>query len=233
MYISKTKTNSDIKLKRFRLLDGHYFQHHIDYDYTNTGCLGECYDTYCRCSKIINIKINSVRYNYIYHSLTKHNDIKDIKDYCLDRALSRLISIDNVIGYGEQGYYGEEFRAELDRDVTDKVNKYLEFLEKATTTDTVAIEDVLVREYGYVLDDLKDKTWIIEPVPIENIDIGGKDHYRKLDSKAIEAYKNERYDLTCLCIKMPLNLYRLIDGYHRFAAAKQMNKKKIKVVYCT
>ena len=222
----KTKTESDIKLKRFRLLDGSNFDRHIDSDYTDTGCLGECDDTYCRCSQITNIKINSICYNYIYHDLAKHDVIKDIKDYCLDRALPRLITLDNVTGYGKSGYYGEEFAADLDPNVTDKVNKYLEFLENAT--DTAAIEDVLVKEYGYILDELKNKNWFMEPVLIKNIIAGDKNHYRKLDPKAIEAYKHKNYDSSCLCIKILRDdTYRLIDGYHRFAAANQNNKKKI------
>ena len=83
-------------------------------------------------------------------------------------------------------------------------------------------------EYGYVLDRLKDKKWNIKTININNI---VQNDYKKNDSEIVERYKNSKIELTVLCEQKSDNQFKLIDGYHRFAAAKGLKLKEIKVIY--
>jgi hypothetical protein len=88
---------------------------------------------------------------------------------------------------------------------------------------TKAIELVLELEYGYVLDELKDKDWEIIDVPISSV----KTPYAKIYNKIVDQYTG---DEVILCQTLGNKSYRLIDGNHRFIKAKKINKEEVTIL---
>lgn len=184
-------------------------------------------DDYHRCATVTNVRISNIDYEEIFRDICGHKDIRNIKDYCLDRGIRRIISLDSFEGYGVAGYYGEELVREFT--ATEELTEFISFLLKAS--DTKAIERALMLEYGFVLDSIKNKKWkMIDKVPVECISYG--DHYKKVDLETVEKYKMSKNN-SCLCRGGP-NKFKLIDGYHRLAAVKQSDKKNkiMKVIAC-
>src|SRR5690606_15574898 len=96
------------------------------------------------------------------------------------------------------------------------------------------IELILEFEYGYVLDRLKDKQWKISKVNIDSVKIND---YKKNVRKIVDFYKTfESDDIIILCENAGIDsdnkrVYHLIDGYHRFCAAKSNEFKKINIIH--
>lgn len=204
-------------------------------------------DPYHRCSVVSNVEFKSVDYLGLYYAIAKHSEFKDIKDYCLDRGIRRIINLNDFHGHGVQGYYGQEFQTEMSSKAQQELQKFIDFL--LTTPDTKAIERVLTLEYGHVLNHIKGKKWkMVDEVPVDNISVG--DHYKQVDPATVEAYENVDNN-ACLCIDLaPTKIkvssspeyiarhtgekprYKLIDGYHRFAAVNKTSQGIMKVVCC-
>lgn len=193
-----------------------------DCDYDRTLCSGYC-DYYCRCSKITGGKINSIYYENIYTKIAGHSKITNIKEYCLDRILHKVIKLENFNIFGVPGYYGEEVAVEFDQ--ADVLIKLVEDLEYYSETE--AVEFILTLEYGYVLPDTKNKNWKIKSVLVDDIDA----KYSPINQGLIEEYKKDIDLCMCLCTYDGVK-YRLIDGVHRYSAIRQSNKIKMKIIYC-
>lgn len=133
------------------------------------------------------------------------------------------------------GYYGHEPGADLDIKVKDQVIEFVGKLNNPSYVENNLIEQVLILEYGFILDELKNKEWKFENIPMKDIiPAAGMRHVVKniIDSY-VEDSSSERgpYKLSCVCQKIG-DKYRLIDGYHRYSVAKQLNNKNIITVYC-
>jgi len=194
-----------------------------DYDYEiSRDCFNHGCDGVCRCSRYSSLKLNSIDVNAMIYciktSLRKNDKRKENKLflYCLERLCNQY-TVDcfslNVVN----GYYGEEINGV----VLDDESLIEQFL--ALNNPTEWVEFYLKQEYGYVLEDLKNLNWIIEKVDLKYIVVPNT--YRKLNRKTVEKYcKQYKNDfLSCLT---DCN-YKLIDGYHRVQASKELNKQKI------
>lgn len=80
------------------------------------------------------------------------------------------------------------------------------------------IEDTLTFEYGYVLEKLQNKKYIIfEKIPFSQLKIGNEDYYEKL-SKGSNEYELIPGLPVGLYLKRDDGTYRLVDGYHRLVS---------------
>ncbi len=217
------------------------FSDEMEYDYeSERDCEEYGCDGICRCSTLY-VKINEVNiYGVAIHiasclGIVEFKSVKgNYKDVLMDKinGIMKLYSIDRLIRIANmyekdsyevnisKGYYGEELDsitcfctpvADIMAAVVMPINKLIPFL--------------LEKEYGYLLEDLKDKVWEIKEIPVENIVIGNNDHYIKLDEDTLNSYKNnplwDDFKIPhCVCVQKKDRI-RLIDGYHRLASIKR------------
>lgn len=182
--------------------------------------------------------ITNVNHSYIYYSSKDKNVIENIRDYCLDRYIRRNLTKESFEFVIHGGYYGDEPGTRFNTNDAEKFDRFIDSLNDQSITDSSLIESVLTDEYGFILDELKNKTWhFSKQLLTDVIPAAGMRHTSKT---IIENYIKESsdvspdsdsLDLTCLCQKIK-NQYRLIDGYHRYSAAKKLNQSKIITIYC-
>ena len=204
-----------------------------DFDTDTSGCT--CGDDYCRCGRVTNLRLTRIDvHNFIDELLSK--ECSEMLQYCV----GRIVIHSGVIDEGSwklivtHGYYGEEVDGGmLDRNIAKKLKTTLQFLERMQS-DKDMLFYALTQEYGYIIERLqKCKKFSIEKVKKCKIVIGQKDHYSKLNSKAMDAYAKlieDDYDLPlALCLKEG-DEYRIIDGYHRVAAFNNSKRRVLKII---
>lgn len=190
----------------------------VEYDENRSHC--RCSDDYCRCTTVSPVIID-IHYDSILKDLSKGLKLSDIKLYCLDRVIKSLIKIDSFSAYGVGGYYGEEVGVSLDNE--NEIYEAADMIKEKTEKE--CIEYALILEYGYLLDEVKDKKWEIKKVNIKQVH--PPNSYSKLNKETVDSYSG---DEVVLCISEGADNYRIIDGRHRYAAAIKNNKKKISVL---
>lgn len=215
--------------------------YYFDIDYDRTGCTG-CSD-YCRCTSLINIKINKIEnYEHLLDDILKSTGLvypkqdKEFYLYAVER-FGKLIGLDNLVSYeasSSGGYYGEELNStvELDHELSRKLDEFVANV-LSTQNKTFIINDLLTREYGYVLDSLKTvKDWEIREVPYRWILFPNKNRFEyttRVDSKLVATYREVDLDLPKGLVVLEDNKYRVIDGYHRLIASDTKDKVKLLV----
>ncbi len=198
-----------------------------EYQYDRTQCTGECTD-YCRCTHIINTRVTDVYMNSVVAEVIGKKKTKkpDVLQYAIDRILTihKLWDASNWEVHISDGYYWEEVSGcSLDWQIASKVCDAIKRISKCSS-DSEIIQLLLEQEYGYLLPGLKNKTWTIMLVSRDSIIAGQEGHYRKLDRTIVDRYKEYDYNLPiCVCIQENGG-YRLIDGYHRYAASTGQDK---------
>lgn len=211
------------------LTDNHIYN--INYKYDIESCT--CHEDICRCRNIINTRIEDS-----YIDLTPISDkiskyiLDGIEMYCIDRLL-RICKVYDPNNWNietRMGYYGGEVSSiKLDDKVVQEVMAAARELHDIKK-NFKKILYVLVQEYGYLLDSLKDiSDASIDKVNLSDILIGQSEHYKQLDREVIKSYYDHTLPIA-ICIAMCDDKYKLIDGYHRIAAAIQQKKRKIKII---
>jgi hypothetical protein len=193
-------------------------QYFLDIESNRSYCSGNC-DDYCRCTTV-SPEVTSINYQRLFEDVINGLKLSEIKQYCVYRAIRSLVKIQSISAYGVSGYYGAEVECKLEDDAEAKLNNAFDFI--SNNSDEKCIEYVLELEYGYVLDDLKDKDWHIIDVDITLID----PPYTQVSNEIVASYTG---DETVLC-KTVESRYRLIDGRHRFVAAKKYDKKEMTIL---
>ncbi len=216
--------------------------YYFDIDYDRTGCNGSCPD-YCRCSCLINIKINKIEnYEHLLDDILKSTGLvypkqdKEFYLYAVER-FGKFIGLDNPDSYEASscsGYYGEELNGtvELDYELSKQLEEFVVNV-LSTHNKTLIINDLLTREYGYVLDSLKTiKDWEVREVPYRWILFPNKNRFEyttRVDSKLVATYREVDLDLPKGLAVFENNKYRVIDGYHRLIASDTKDKVKLLV----
>jgi len=201
----------------------------IDYD-TDSNCSSEGCDEegICRCSTIRNTRLKSVDSTSLQDALAKLGSTP-MQKYGVDRLL-RHSDLNDPSNYDvgvSGGYYGEEIDGVwLNSHILDKTKKELiGFFD--IENERARLFYCLEKEYGHILPSLKKvKKFRIKTISAKDINVGNKDHYRRLDIDLIESYTD--YNLPRVLVIKEEDKYRLIDGYHRFAATK--NSKILAIV---
>jgi len=229
---TKTKKRKPAKpLIDIEILDGN-FQYKIDYDYdTVMNCSEEGCDEegICRCGRIECFRIKSVDVPSIVHDIVS-SKCSGFLAYCVDRLINvhHLERPDYWQENIQGSYYGEEVVSIKLNPITIKsIKKDIETLLKLKSEKDY-ICHILEKEYGYVLASLAPiKYYQLINVNPRQIVMGSEHHYLKLDPKIVESYKDYPY-ARGICIATYGETYRLIDGYHRMAAAK--NKRIVQII---
>lgn len=218
-----------MKTKPRKLVENILASHHngVEYDYQMTECTGEC-DYYCRCKKVIDVEIIATHgiCQSFAKEIAKSYKLNEIQEYVIERilTLNKVWDVGNWDGNISPGYYGQEILGcSLDYRIREKCVKLIkEFMEY---DDDKAVEEILMMEYGFLLDVLKNKKWSIIKIKKEDIVFKQTDYYLQKKVDIMEDYVD--YELP-LGIVVPIDsAFRLIDGYTRLAA---YNKKQIKVI---
>ena len=199
---------------------------YVDYDYDRSACT--CDDWICRCTTIERAWVENVPVDNVIDKLyrTHCKDDSDINKYCFDRICHVFKIYDKDLYDIETGggYYGEEVYGVYFEDEERIVDTFNEVL--ALDTDLEKIQYCLNLEYGYLIDCVKSATFaeIVETSP-SHIYFLQLEYMKKIDRQIIEAYKNIELPIA-VCFKDG-DKYRLIDGYHRFAANKDRDNVRI------
>lgn len=215
---SQQKTVTDLQ----RIFRNEYM---LRYDYDDVQSrwhYEECANDYCRCSTIENIKIESVDLGYLYKEVLRvirkeYEDISLQHLYCIER----LFSIHNVYDVScwelsvKGGYYGEEINgAEFSNE-----DKLIADIYKVLSLDTDdAIRYILEAEYGYVLPVLKDKTFSVYSLNLNEVHIPNDRYLAVVSSEAFAGSEVKGLLLA------EHDKFKLIDGYHRYSCLMK-NKK--------
>lgn len=194
----------------------------FDYDYRQAyDHWDRCANDYCRCSRIENLIIEEVDVNTFYNEIVRifkkeYEEISLQHLYCIDRLLSIHKVFDTSlweVGI-TGGYYGEETS---DASFAGKVDLFRD-LNKVMSLDTdEAIIFILEREYGYVLPSLKDKTFTVYSLDLEEVHISNDRYFKSITEKSeapsgIYGLLLDQHDK-----------FKLIDGHHRYGVL--MSKK--------
>lgn len=212
------KTNKTKKPKKvinpavnFISKDFHYYFRCSDYSYdTYRPCQegSDCCDgNYCRCSKIENAEVKKVPES-IFTQLADL-DITEINKYGLERILTHFNYRSGDAWYIKvrNGYYGQE----IDGIVLNEQERILKTYQKfEKLTFNKKVEYLLVLEYGYLLESLKDLNWKI--IKVDKKDLSFGEHYEKLKPELFECYKDYPFIRGIV-----VNNY-VFDGHHRLRA---------------
>lgn len=190
----------------------------VSYD-SVCGCYTEtCESDYGRCNVIQNARVVGVDVLEIARTLAVQEE--NVPDWFLADRVLRAMEVYKPEVWDiavRGGYYGEEIESViLKPDLASNVGNVLESLVKLPTTGR--IQELLNLEYGYLLDSLKGLRWREEKVHKDSLIFGAKDHYQKLDRERLAAYA--KYPLPKGCVIPDGERFKVIDGYHRCAAAK-------------
>lgn len=226
------------------------FHYHINYDIegeydcSNHGCRDE---GICRCFRISSINIETVDINSI--ALSIYDNLFNVKstEYKRDIKLNKILFgydketdlyfIDRILriykvyedsawetDFGA-GYYGDEvYSIKLTKSKSNILSQKIEDLFSLQSLKEKC-EFILKEEYGYLLDNIKDKNYQIFEVSLSDIVFGQENYQKKID-KNLDFYLDQNYSLIKgVCLK-DNNKWRVIDGYHRLSHTK-LDKVKI------
>lgn len=196
------------------------WQYDCQYDYDNNTENCQC-DGYCRCGVIDNARVTEPVSTL--RIIEKLYDCSNIEKYCIDRILThfKIYQPYSWCVRATGGYYGEEVEGvylENAKIIEDKIQEMLNL-----KNNTEKIESVLMLEYGFLLESVKNLKWSIKTINKNDI-FFPQDHY----VKKVELVKDyEEYTFPLAVVLSDENKFRVVDGYHRLSANKH---DKIKVV---
>jgi len=208
-----------LKYKNARSFLGQNLSHYMNYDYEYSPC--ECEDRFdyiCRCRRIEDVDIKSINLNDIANLWTW---VTPLERYCINRILTinNLFDPQYWCHHIRGGYYGEE----LEGIYLVDAEKPIEQIDKLLSLPYPAaqVEHILCLEYGYLLDDIRDRQWEIQDIPVNQVTFN--DGYQK----KIQGKYPYAPDVVGVALTRR-GQYWLIDGYHRFTDAITKDQEKHK-----
>lgn len=168
--------------------------------------------------KITNEKVSSVELSKVFKKVEEiYSDyvgsVSAIESYCIDRII-RSLEMYNPGNYTIDtwaAYYGDEVKSVDFIHITELMSRLARLSKLSTNREKM--EYILILEYGYLLDVLKDCYWEIRQIKRSDV-IQCQDAYIK-KVPFCDFYRNWNLPL-CVVTPGSQNGYRLIDGYHRF-----------------
>lgn len=227
--------NIDIK-KTIQNLDFEYYGVNFEYDNVQSEnhhniCAGD----YCRCSHIES-SITSVDHITTALSICKAFNITNDATKSQILKVCEKLTVDdfevNVIG----GYYGEEtngvslvnYSIIIDlENIIDLKKARKEKIKKLdlSSKESDYIRKILVSEYGYLLESLKNSTFSIIEVETKDIVFPSKIQSDNVKKKYLYSYRKHKI---CGIVRESNGKYKVIDGYHRITS--NLNRSTIKVI---
>ena len=215
-----------------------------------------------RMAIVKNVNINAIRIDdiveYVYERLDPRNNLREptvrlafdalptetkqklatsmfIYRYCIHRILTfyGLYKEANWQYHLTDDYYAQDVQSiKLSPPLAEEVDKCLR--KMITLRDSRKLEYVLELEFKRVLPEARGKDWQITSVTRDQLKFTNESLFNKClkkDYTYLNTYKLPRG----LCIKEETSdvpVYRVIDGYHRLAAAVEDATSRILVIYC-
>jgi hypothetical protein len=205
----------------------------------------------CRCYTIESIDIHDIRINAIANSI--YNSIFDTKSkqyqrdmsinsilfgyskemsslidiYCIDRILrvNKLYDTDLWESTWGGNYYGDEvYTIDITNTTYNNISNDLDTLFSLSSFKE-KIQFLLQREYGHILDSIKDKEYDIKIINKSDIHFPQDSYHKKIEIENFYLDKNYQ-SIRGIC-QFDGEKYRVIDGYHRLTAT---NEEKIKII---
>lgn len=181
---------------------------------------------------ISNNKLQSERNLKIENILNNTNKKKTLE--LLNYGIERILTINKIyipknwdINF-DRGYYGYEVSSiKLKNNIFQKIeNEIISFISNPDISKK--IEFLLLLEYGYILDKIKNLKYLIEYIDIDKIIFTQKHHYESI--KNLDYLKYSKEDDIMGVVLEESNNYLIIDGYHRIKYCKKINLNKIKII---
>lgn len=234
----------------FKFCINHSFSR--SYSCKSSGCKEE---GICRCSKVIDFKMDSVEMSklpqIIYSRYFIEDDMEDyqVRDlklekliwggnvnmYCIDR-IARKMQLWDINKYEPKishGWYGQEFDGiYLKQDLELELKQHLSmFIYSKSVKEK--IDYALQFEYnGELIDSVKNSDYDITTISIEEIDFSGinQKHIQNIHGCGkLEYYSPDNYRLPRGIVKKIGNKYRILDGYHRIINSSLYGVDKLNV----
>lgn len=203
------------KINLYSLLEDPRYNSYLDIDYEINRYNCTCTD-YCRCG-VVSIQSKEFDKDLFVKTLIDAVNEVDLK-YGIDRLANYVeISGDDFPAFGVDDYYGQVLHVEQ---ISSEHLLFKYFNEYQDLNLDKKLKYLLTKEYGYILDVLKNKTNVsLQEIPVSDLNIN--DYYYK-QVKALEKYK--KYSLPRGIFLKECNKFRLIDGNHRVMYAKNILK---------
>lgn len=198
----------------------------VGYDRYRSPC--DCHMGCKKCVKLTDVNVNEFYDDIcvtITNAICKNRTLTNMQTYCINRLLrcAKIYRTDVWTANIEDGYYGEELGSvTLDFSLANDLEKSISKIMGMDRREQV--EFVLLKEYGFLLDIVKDLDWNDDFIKPDKLLIGQKDYYRHVDVEVVEMYKT--YPFAKAVVVKQDDTYRLIDGYHRIAAELSKNSKE-------
>ncbi len=220
--------------KTRRLVDENFvYCSAIRYDYERrTDCELHGCDTICRCGSIVDTKIIDINIIEVFEHVKNYccRKLSTIEEYCVERILRmfKLYDMNNWELSTCNGYYGEEIEGIFidPKNLAVTIGRHIDEVLKTKSNDE-KVKYILELEYGYLLDEFKDKKFKKTKVKKEQLHFGAKGHHIKLDPLVVEQYKG--YPLFKAICTQKEDVFRIIDGYHRCAALEDNEECEVLV----
>ena len=213
------------------------WNYEMEFSCKESGCLE---DDYCRCGKIENLQCDEINIfefsKLIYDKLNRSSkntkrkigilnilnnfDYKTINLYFINRLLSinKIWSCNMWTCDIKNGYYGQELgKISIIVHVYDSlISQLVELFSLENLEEKV--EHSLKLEYGWLREDLKNKTYEVLKIKKTDLKFPESGHKLKVETKNLDFLKNTDLDIPKgIAIKCGEN-YKLVDGHHRVTA---------------
>lgn len=194
-----------------------------------------CRNDYCRCSRM-EFYINSIDRNAVAMYICENFGIVNERTISQIKEICKNLTDDDFECHVCGGYYGEETDGitldnyQLITDIENVIDikkarkKKLDML-KLSAEENELIKKILISEYGYLLDNLKDSEFAIIEVNTSDIIFPSKRHADNVGKKYLYSYRKHKI---CGIVREKGGKYLVIDGYHRITA--NLKSEKIKVI---
>jgi hypothetical protein len=153
-----------------------------------------------------------------------------IQFFAIERFCSRLGTEDFDISWSG-GYYGDEIDYVR---LGDAAKQQIMHIKNLRGVDLV--EFALKNEYSNVLPQYKNRQWeFTQNALVDNL-ILGVPNRRDINKDRVNFYKShiggksDQYNPVLLC-ELHEQIYKVIDGYHRYTALKELGIKKVDIIY--
>jgi len=197
-----------------------------DFGWSRTKCAksSDCHPI-CECTTVRCARIKKIYPERVVHRIIPNKDrLASILAYCIERIFrfGGGYDICNWIPRTAPGYHGHEvIGASMGLSVIRRIQHHVDMLFEMN--DAERMEYVLDIEYGKLLPQLIDANWRVAKMSSKDIIIRQEKYYKSgLQKSILKTYNEHCYCLPIgVCFDSGDELYRLIDGHHRFKANTQ------------